>query len=174
MQLNKPDGQSVGWAVFVRVTHWIVALCVLVNFFNDTGFWHRAIGYGCLVLVLIRIIYGICISKVPSSKLHMPGIQSLKVHFQELLHQQVPSYIGHNPFGQWAVYIMWLLIALLAASGWLSRTDALWGEDWPVDLHMVLSNVLQGVVVVHLFAVLLMSKLQKHNLVKAMIVGRKI
>lgn len=157
----------------MRLTHWLVALCVLVNFFNDTGFWHRAIGYGCLMLILIRILYGIFISKIPSSKFYIPDIQSLKLHLNELRQQQVSSYIGHNPLGQWAVYLMWLLIALLAVSGWLSRTDALWGEDWPVDLHMALSNLLQGVVVLHLFAVLLMSKLQKHNLVKAMTVGKE-
>jgi cytochrome b len=67
---------------------------------------------------------------------------------------------------------MWLLIAALAFTGWLSRTDAYWGEDWPVDLHMAISNVLQGIVVVHLLAVFLMSKMQKTNLVKVMIVGK--
>lgn len=173
MQLKKADNQPAGWTLFVRLTHWIVALCVLVNFFNDTGFWHRAIGYGCLVLVLMRVFYGLFISKTSSSKFYIPGIQSLKLHLNELLQQQVPPYVGHNPFGQWAVYLMWILIMLLALSGWMSRTDTLWGEDWPVDLHMALSNLLQGVVVLHLLAVLLMSKLQKYNLVKAMTVGKK-
>ena len=165
--------KPAGWTLFVRITHWLVAICVVINFFNDTGFWHRAIGYICVSIVCIRILYGSLISKATSSRLYFPGISSLKLHAKELLNKQVPAYAGHNPFGQWAVYLMWLLIALLAVSGWLSRTDALWGEDWPVDLHMALSNVLQGVVVLHLLAVLLMSKLQKHNLVKAMIVGKE-
>ncbi|MBA3695425.1 MAG: cytochrome b/b6 domain-containing protein [Methylotenera sp.] len=167
------DDQSVSWTALIRITHWLVALCVLVNFFNDTGFWHRVIGYTCLALVCLRVVNGLFISKVSSSKLYVPRVSNLKAHFKELLHKRGPAYAGHNPFGQWAVYLMWLLIALLALSGWVSRTDALWGEDWPVDLHKALSDVLQGIVILHLLAIALMSKLQKQNLVKAMIVSKE-
>lgn len=172
MRLITGEDQPAGWTWFVRLTHWLIALSVLVNFFNDTGFWHRTIGYCCLILVMLRIVYGLCISTEPSSKFYIPGVQSIKSHLKELFNQQVPPYVGHNPLGQWAIYLMWLLIAALAFTGWLSRTDAYWGEDWPVDLHMAISNVLQGIVVVHLLAVFLMSKLQKTNLVKVMIVGK--
>lgn len=168
-ELNK----SVGWTWFVRATHWIVATGVLVNFFNDTGYWHRTIGYLCLGLVLARIVYGLLISKVSSSQFYLPSIKQLKTHIKELCERHVPAYSGHNPLGQWAVYVMWLLIALLAFTGWLSRTDAYWGEDWPVDSHEILSNILQGFVILHLLAIALMSKLQKHNLVKAMLVGKR-
>lgn len=168
-ELNK----SIGWTWFVRATHWIVAICVLVNFFNDTGYWHRTIGYLCLGLVLARIVYGLLISKVSSSQFYLPGFKHLKAHVKELCERHVPTYPGHNPLGQWAVYFMWLLIALLAFTGWLSRTDAYWGEDWPVDFHEILSNILLGFVILHLLAIALMSKLQKHNLVKAMLVSKR-
>jgi cytochrome b len=156
------------WTGFVRLTHWLVAISVLVNFFNDTGYWHRVIGYGCVVIILLRILYGLT-SSVQSSQLYWPSFHHLKTHFSELLTRQLQPHIGHNPLGQWAIYVMWFLIVLLAFTGWLSRTDAYWGEDWPVDLHMVFSNALQGLVVLHLLAVIVMSKLQRQNLIKKMI-----
>ena len=157
------------WTVFVRITHWLVALFVIVNFFNDTGYWHRFIGYACLLLVLSRVVYGLWISKASSSKFYIPTITNIKLHLSEIKTQHFSPHVGHNPLGQWAVYIIWLLITLLALTGWLSRTDAYWGEDWPVDLHAFFSNALQVMVVLHLIAVLLMSKLQKKNLAKQMI-----
>lgn len=81
-------------------------------------------------------------------------------------------HAGHNPLGQYAVYIMWLLITLLGLTGWLSRTDQYWGEDWPVDMHIMLSFLLQGMVVLHLLAVVVMSVLERRNLIRGMLNGK--
>ncbi|MDI1297626.1 cytochrome b/b6 domain-containing protein [Methylotenera sp.] len=167
MSETKP--QALIWTAFVRITHWLVALFVLVNFFNESGFWHRLIGYFCLVLVFARISYGLWLTKAASSKFYMPTIANMKHHLNEIRTRIFAPHIGHNPLGQLAVYLIWALIVALAITGWLSRTDAYWGEDWPVDLHLVLSNALQGLVILHIAAVVLMSKLQKKNLLKQMI-----
>ena len=164
--------QAPVWTVFVRVTHWLVAIFVIVNFFNDTGYWHRFIGYACLILVLSRIVYGLWFSKAVASKFYIPTIANIKLHLREIKAQRFSPHVGHNPLGQWAVYLIWTLIILLALTGWLSRTDAYWGEDWPVDLHAFFSNALQALVILHLAAVALMSKLQKKNLVKQMMTGK--
>ncbi len=170
MSETKP--QALIWTAFVRITHWLVALFVLVNFFNESGFLHRFIGYFCLVLVLARVSYGLWLSKAASSKFYMPTITNIKHHLHEIRRRIFAPHIGHNPLGQLAVYLIWTLITALAITGWLSRTDAYWGEDWPVDLHMVLSNALQGLVILHIAAVMVMSKLQKKNLLKQMISGK--
>ena len=164
--------QQQVWTLFVRVTHWLVAVFVIVNFFNDTGFWHRFIGYACLVLVLWRIIYGLFLTKAASSKLYVPSLVNIKLHISELKTQHLSPHVGHNPLGQWAVYAIWTLIILSAFTGWLSRTDAYWGEDWPVDLHGYLSDALMLMVLLHVSAIALISKLQKRNLVKSMINGK--
>ena len=164
--------QQPVWTLFVRVTHWLVAVFVIVNFFNDTGFWHRFIGYACLVLVLSRIIYGLFLTKAASSKFYIPSLANIKLHISDLKAQHRSAPVGHNPLGQWAVYAIWILIMLLAFTGWLSRTDAYWGEDWPVDLHAFFSNTLMLMVILHVSAIALISKLQKRNLVKSMIAGK--
>ena len=79
---------------------------------------------------------------------------------------------GHNPLGMLAIYMIWPLVVLLAFTGWLSRTDAYWGEDVPVLAHLLFSNLLLGLVVLHVAAVIVMSRLQKRNLIKAMFIGK--
>ncbi|MDI1308664.1 MAG: cytochrome b/b6 domain-containing protein [Methylotenera sp.] len=172
MSICDKSPQAVIWTAFVRITHWLIATFVLINFFYESGFWHRFMGYFCLVLVLARISYGLWLSKVASSQFYMPTIAGIKHHIHEIRTQIFAPHPGHNPLGQLAVYLIWALIAALAVTGWLSRTDAYWGEDWPVDLHLICSNFLQGLVILHIAAVVLMSKLQKRNIVKQMISGK--
>jgi cytochrome b len=126
-----------------------------------------------LFAVLARIAYGLWLSQEISSQFYWPTIANIKHHLYEIRTQQFAPHIGHNPLGQWAVYLIWLLILLLALTGWLSRTDAYWGEDWPVDLHILFSNLLKTFVIIHLFAIVIMSKLQRKNLTKQMIAGKK-
>lgn len=169
MNADFSKASNTGWSVTVRLTHWAVATGVVVNFFNETGYWHRVIGYACVMFVLLRLIDGFMSGTVSSSKLFVPRLADIKLHLGEIMTRQVTHHDGHNPLGQLAVYVMWLLIMLLGFSGWLSRTDMYWGEDLPVQIHEVLSDLLQVMVVLHLFAVVLMSKLQRRNLIKAMI-----
>ncbi len=123
-------------------------------------------------MVLVRICYGLSFTRYDTAKFYLPGFAAVSRHIRELLSGQVSVHAGHNPLGQYAVYAIWLLIALLVLTGWLSRTDAYWGEDWPVTAHLVLSYLLQGMLVVHLLAVLMMSILQRRSLIRAMLRGR--
>lgn len=159
------------WPLIVRITHWLVALFVLTNFVNDTGYWHRVIGYVCIILMVFRIIHGVR-TNIAYARFYWPSYREILQHIQEMRLGEVTKHMGHNPLGQLAVYVMWLLIALLGLTGWLSRTDAYWGEDWPVDLHSYLSDALMLMVLLHVLAIAVISKLQKQNLVKRMVVGK--
>lgn len=160
------------WPPVVRFTHWLVATGVIINFFNETGEWHRFIGYACVLFISLRIFVGFSPHAQQSARFYLPSLQAILQHIAEIRSRQFTQHVGHNPLGQWAVYCMWTLIFLLALTGWLSRTDQFWGEDWPVDLHELFSNVLQGLVLLHLAAVVLMSRLQKKNLLRQMIAGK--
>ncbi len=169
--LNETRIETDVWPLTVRITHWLVAVFVLTNFVNDTGYWHRIIGYVCLILIVIRINHGVKTS-TPYARFYWPKCQAILQHLHEVREGAVTEHSAHNPLGQLAVYVMWLLIALLGLTGWLSRTDAYWGEDWPVDLHSYLSDALMLMVLLHLLAIAVISKLQKQNLVKRMIASK--
>ncbi len=169
--LNETRIATDVWPLTVRVIHWLVAVFVLTNFVNDTGYWHRIIGYVCLILIVIRVIHGVK-TGARHTRFYWPTYQAILQHLREVREGVVTEHAGHNPLGQLAVYVMWLLIALLGLTGWLSRTDAYWGEDWPVDLHSYLSDALMLMVLLHVLAISVISKLQKQNLVKRMMAGK--
>ena len=173
MAIKHCEQPKVVWTSFVRFTHWVVAFCVLGNFFNDTGFWHRMIGYICLGIVLSRIFYGKWISRHGSSRFYLPTILSVKLHLLEMRSGRMAAHHGHNPLGQLAVYLMWLIIMLLGLTGWVSRTDTYWGEDWPVNLHQFLSQTLMLLVVLHLIAIFTVSYMSRRHLLKQMIDGKQ-
>jgi cytochrome b len=163
---------STAWTLTVRVTHWLIAFGVMINFVNDTGYWHRMIGYGCLLLIAIRVLHSYT-TKQTSSHFSRPRLTKVFEHILEIRHKKISNYNGHNPLGQIAVYLMWGLIILLGFSGWLSRTDVFWGEDGPVEVHTLIAYWLIFCVLLHISAVLLMSKLQKKNLIKPMILSKR-
>lgn len=164
------------WPWWVRLSHWLVAagvisLWLMSYVWYETDWLHRAVGYAVLTMVVVRILLG-CLTKISSARFYLPGWRALRTHIAELRQGHITAHRGHNPFGQWSVYLIWLLIAALALTGWLSRTDALWGEDWPVDLHAALSLGLLGLIAVHVLAVIVVSRLSGQHLLAQMIHGR--
>lgn len=164
------------WPWWVRLTHWLVAagviaLWIMSYIWYETDWLHRTVGYAVLTIIAVRIVGG-CLTTVNSVRFYLPSWRDIRIHLAEMRQGYIAPHHGHNPLGQWAVYLIWLFIAVLALTGWLSRTDALWGEDWPVDLHAMLSLGLLGLIVVHVLAVLLMSQLSGRHLLSQMIHGR--
>lgn len=137
----------------------------------ETDWLHRGVGYVVLAVVAMRIVLG-CLTKVSSARFYLPGWHAIGTHFTEMRQGHITPHRGHNPLGQWSVYLIWLLIAALAVTGWLSRTDAFWGEDWPVELHAALSLGLLAVIVLHVLAVVVVSRLSGQHLLSQMIHGR--
>jgi cytochrome b len=84
-----------------------------------------------------------------------------------------PQYLGHNPVAALMMLGLMLLILLLGGSGWLQGTDAFFGEEWLMELHEVLANGLLLAAGLHAAAALVMGRLERVGLVRAMITGVK-
>ncbi len=166
-------GSVLVWGGFVRLSHWLVAAIVLFNLFNDTGPVHRYAGYVAAGAVLLRVTFGLSRSSDDVAHTGLPSWPALRQHLQELGQRQVQRTLGHNPVGMLMAWLLWALVLALGLTGWMSQLDAYWGEDWLIDTHQYLAWALQACVLGHWAGVLVMSWLQKENLAKAMITGRK-
>ncbi|MDP8566701.1 cytochrome b/b6 domain-containing protein [Methylophilus aquaticus] len=171
-----PQASEMLWPWWVRLSHWLVAsgviaLWLMSYVWYETDWLHRLVGYAVLALVAARILLG-CLTKVSSARFSLPRWHAIRAHIAEMQQRKITPHQGHNPVGQWAVYLIWLLIAALALTGWLSRTDALWGEDWPVEVHGLLSWTLLAVIVVHVAAVICVGQWSRQHLVRQMWHGR--
>ena len=179
MKVGRPRVRMVPvWSTAVRISHALVAAIVLFNLFNETGPLHRYMGYASAVLVLLRLAWGLTRPRTDTAHVRLPSWTALKRHAQDLLQarrsgRELERSLGHNPAGLCMALLMWTLVLALGLSGWLSQLDAFWGEDGPIDVHTALARVLQVCIVLHWLGVLLMSLLQRENLVAAMIRGGK-
>lgn len=149
----------------------VITLWLLVYIYYETDQLHRWLGYALTAIVAMRMLAGVLTQSV-AARLVWPSWPALNQHLQHLKQRSLPVQHGHNPLGMLAVYWLWGCILLLALTGWLSRTDALWGEDWPVDLHAGLSYVLMASVLLHVIAVLVMSRLARQHLLRQMLHGK--
>lgn len=166
-------GTVLVWSGFVRLSHWLVAAIVLFNLFNDTGPVHRYAGYVAAAVVLLRVIVGLSRARDDVAHLGLPPWVAVRQHVHELKQCQVQRTLGHNPVGMLMALLLWALVLALGVTGWMTQLDAWWGEDWLIDTHEYLAWALQACVLGHWAGVLVMSWLQKENLAKAMVTGRK-
>lgn len=171
----KPSRQSVQvWDPVVRLTHWSVAALVLWDLYEDSGGpLHRNLGYAAACLVLVRLAWGMVGSGAGNLREWLPGASGVVAYVRAAVGGHPPRYLGHNPLGALMMLVLWVLILALAATGWMSRLDMFWGEDWPKDIHGVLAYVLLALVVLHIAAAVLMSRFHKENLVLSMVTGKK-
>jgi cytochrome b len=162
------------WDLVVRLLHWVLAALVVIDLVRDDGDYpHRLVGYAAVAVVLARLLWGFVCR--PPGRLDglLPSV-SQSVAYLRLLRRGVPPRpLGHNPLGVWMVWLIWLLVLLLGLTGWMSRLDAFWGDDFLHDAHALLADGLLVAVLVHLVGVGAMSLMWRENLPAAMITGYK-
>jgi cytochrome b len=163
------------WDPLVRVGHWLLAIGVLAAWVTRVGggAWHERIGYAVLVIVGLRVVWGWCGSRHARFADFLRSPRVVLSYSHEVLRGREPRHVGHNPLGGWMIMALLGAVILVCASGWLYTTDRYWGVEWVETLHRWLTNVLLGLVALHVAGVLYASLRHRENLIGAMIHGRK-
>ncbi|NOV22730.1 cytochrome B oxidoreductase [Cupriavidus necator] len=171
----KSSRQSIlVWDPVVRITHWAVAALVLWDLYEDSGGpLHRNLGYAAVCVVLVRVAWGVAGPGAGNFRAWLPDRSGVVAYLKAAVTGQAPRYLSHTPLGALMMLVLWALILALAATGWMSRLDMLWGEDWPKDIHGVLARLLLALVGLHIAAAILMSLVHKENLILSMVTGKK-
>lgn len=92
-------------------------------------------------------------------------------HVKSLLTGNQHAGLGHNPAGAMAMISLMVLILLIGLTGYWSVKE-LFG-DLTNEAHEVIASVAMGVVVIHVAAAIIMSFMQKENLIQSMVTGKK-
>ena len=172
---SKPKQTVLVWDFPVRVFHWLL----VVSF---TGAWltseseaqqmiHYAFGYSACALVLFRIIWGIVGTKYARFTQFIKGPVETICHIKSLLTGNQHPGIGHNPAGALAMISLMVLILLIGLTGYWSVREFL--GDLMNGAHEAIANLTLIIVVIHIAAAIIMSFLQKENLVRDMVTGNK-
>jgi cytochrome b len=167
-------GQPV-WDRFVRFFHWALVTCVLLNqFFLEEGEWpHEWAGYLATSLVVARIAWGFIGSRHARFGDFFPTPSRLARHVRSLRAHQPDHHWGHNPLGALMMLLLMGMVLALGLTGWMQGTDLYFGETWLQDLHKYLADALLFAVGMHAAAAIVMGRLERTRLVKAMVTGVK-
>lgn len=163
------------WDVPTRIFHWLLALSFTGAFLTAESERYRDIhvvlGYTVLGLLAFRLLWGFFGTRYAQfrSFLFKPG--EILSYFFSLLEGKPKHYVGHNPAGSVAI---WLLLGLGISSGLtgvLLLQDI--GGDAMEELHEGLANAMLVVVFIHIAGVVVSSVMHRENLVRSMITGFK-
>ena len=163
------------WDRLVRAGHWALVACVLGAWLTRTGGHelHECFGYGALAVVAFRVLWGLVGPRNARFSAFVISPTATLAYAKLVLQAREPRYTVHNPLGGWMVVALLSVVALAGFSGWLYTTDAYWGVAWVGDLHAQLTDVLIGLIALHLAGVALASWRHRENLVAAMVHGHK-
>jgi cytochrome b len=132
---------------------------------------HVALGYTMAGLIAFRLIWGIAGTRYARFSNFVRGPSAIISYLRSLRQGRPQHFLGHNPAGALAIIGLLGLGAAVTVTGWatLQASD---GELWE-EVHETFANLMLAVVILHIAAVIISSRLHHQNLLAAMIHGKK-
>jgi cytochrome b len=163
------------WDLFVRLFHWSLVACVVLNQFvleeGETA--HQWVGYFACAWVASRVVWGFIGSSHARFSDFFPTPRRLLAHLQALWRREPVRHVGHNPLAATMMLTLMALVLSLGLTGWLQTTDWFWGDGAMQDLHEALATTLIWLAGLHAASALVMGRIERVHLVRAMVTGVK-
>jgi len=173
---GRPANRTVAvWDLPLRLWHWALAACVLAAWFTPTVYdtLHRIVGYAVIGLLVFRLAWGFWGKRYSRFRMIGVRLRAAPSYLWNLRRGITGRYIGLNPAGTLMQAALLLSLTVSAVTGALSVTVTFFGVWWIEDTHAYASDAVIVLVVLHVAGVVGMGMLQRENLIRAMITGRK-
>lgn len=150
--------KNIVWNKFIRLTHWLVAVIIILNMFvyadgDDIHIW---LGYIAAGIVIFRLVYGFISRDQAHSLSSFPlSPSSLFKFFQDKINHRDTKYKGHNPAASLIYILIWICVFGLAITGWMLGLDRFFGDEGVEQAHVIINTTLQVTIVIHLLGMLL-------------------
>ena len=107
------------WDPVVRLTHWGIAVSVLVNAALDEGgsLLHVSLGWLVMALLILRLLWGVLGPAEARFSAFPPNPMAALRHLRLLAMGRVRDYPSHNPAGAMMAYAFWACLALVTVTG---------------------------------------------------------
>jgi cytochrome b len=172
------------WDLPTRLFHWLlvvamVAMVVTGQLGGNLMEWHGRIGLFVIGLIVFRLVWGVVGSTYARFCQFFPTPAKLRAYLRGEWRGE-----GHNPLGALSVFGLLGLLTVQTLTGLVSNDDIafvgplydLVGRDWSnrlTGIHHLLSDVLIGLVVLHIAAIGYYGHFKKQKLLKPMVTGWK-
>lgn len=176
------------WDLPIRVFHWalvalLAAAVISGKIGGDAMEIHLKTGYGIVVLVAFRLLWGFVGSPHARFVNFVRGIPSVFTYCRQLLRGESPIYCGHNPLGGWMVIALLTILAVQTGTGLFANDDIMTEgplvnlvgkdmSDYLTAIHKLDFKVLAVLAGVHMLAIAYYQAVKRINLVRPMITGR--
>lgn len=163
------------WDAPTRVFHWLQALsfgaAYLTAFSERWRNYHVALGYILLGLLVFRLLWGFIGTRYARFSSFLFNPREIVAYLLTMAKGKSVHYLGHTPVGSVSVWLLLALGMFIGVTGVLALQDD--AGDAVVEMHGVATNVMLGVILLHLIGVLMSSILHRENLVRSMFTGLK-
>ncbi len=163
------------WDLPTRLFHWSLVASFAIAFITSESEKLRDIhvvaGYTLAGLIAFRLLWGFVGGSYSRFAEFLPNWQKLIDYLESLMNGKPQHYVGHNPAGAIAIFLLLGFGIASAASGWAVYEDM--GGHFMEELHEGASNGMMAIVVIHITGVIVSSRLHGENLILAMITGWK-
>jgi cytochrome b len=173
--VTSSNGRVLVWDAPTRVFHWLMVLSFAGAYLTaEEEGWrlvHVTLGYTMAGLVAFRVVWGFVGTRHARFTDFVRGPGAAMRYLRSVVRGQPEHHTGHNPAGALAVIALLVLTVVTVVTGWATYREL--GGDALEELHEAIANVMLGLVVLHVVAVVVSSRLHRENLVGAMISGYK-
>lgn len=153
-----------------------MALFIVINLFvfDDGDNVHNWIGYGTLLIVLLRGLIGLTSDGYDSFKKFPLHPRELFSFVQNFFNKNRKNYIGHNPIASYMYFVFWFLVLGLGISGvLLVFVDAFFGDEFLEQIHSFYAKAIIVFLLIHFTGIILDSALHRRKTWMSIITGRK-
>ena len=185
----EPTRTILVWDLPTRLFHWLLVMLVLTSFVTGElgGLWmryHKLSGYCILGLIVFRLAWGFFGGQHARFSSFVRGPGAVLRYARNLLRDDTPGFIGHNPMGGWSVLAMIASLLVQAATGLFANDDIMtkgplypWvskaTSDLLTQIHLFNQGLILTLVAVHVMAILFYLINKHENLIRPMLTGRK-
>jgi len=163
------------WDVPTRVFHWLFALSFTGAYLTAESERYRDIhvvlGYTLLGLIAFRLLWGFVGTRYAKFRSFWFKPSEIITYSLSLLKGKPQQYVGHNPAGSVAIWLLLALGILSGMTGVILFQDI--GGDVMEGLHEVTSEAMLALVFIHIAGVVVSSIMHHENLVRSMVTGFK-
>ena len=183
---NASENTIKVWDPLVRIFHWSLVLSFTIAYISEDDWLslHLVTGYAVSILIVFRLIWGIVGPRYARFSQFIKLPSEVLSYIKKILAFKPPHYLGHNPAAAAMIVSLLTSIILLCFSGMIITAEqnqgplantffAALNSEWMEDIHEFFANLTLLLVVLHVAGVLFSSLMERQNLARAMITGRK-
>ena len=113
------EGPPDPWDPVVRLTHWAIALAVILNGLvtRGGGALHVALGWTAAALLILRLVWGLIGTPEARFSAFPPAPFAALGHLRDLIAGRPRVHRSHNPAGAAMIYLLWASLAVVIGTG---------------------------------------------------------